>query len=187
MSEGLDAAGKFAATRLEWAVGLTFAAGLIAILGFEVATRRCLPRGVVHGLLVGLVAVSVAITLNHAIGSEWWRQRPQTEGVTMLVSPSSDPSLPSDHAGAAFSLLFAVLTFNRRLAALLLLESAAMLFGRVFVGLHYPGDILAGFATALIGTGAGLLVLKLTRSNVDRFIGGVLGLPPAVRIGLRLK
>lgn len=187
MSEGLDAAGVFAATRFEWVIGLTVAVGLAAILGFEIAARRCLPVDIVHGLLVGLFAISVAIALNHAIGNEWWRPRPQTEGVTMLVPPSSDPSLPSDHASAAFALVLAGFTFNRRLAAVVLVESAAMLLGRVFVGLHYPGDILAGIATAVTGTGVGLFVVKLCRRNVDRFLGGVVRVPPARHFGLRLK
>ncbi|MFC5700278.1 undecaprenyl-diphosphatase [Cohnella faecalis] len=71
--------------------------------------------------------------------------------VHQLIPHAPDPSFPSDHATLAFSLAFGVWFANRRLlgAHLFLL---ALLTGvaRVYVGVHYPADILGAMVLSLI-------------------------------------
>ena len=86
-------------------------------------------------------------------------------GVHVLVDKSTDFSFPSDHAtvvgAVAAGLLFTCRRWGLTAAVLALL----MAFTRVYVGAHYPGDVLAGLAlgAAVAAAGRPLLVPILTR------------------------
>jgi undecaprenyl-diphosphatase len=71
---------------------------------------------------------------------------------TILLAPaSSEPSFPSDHAVAAFAIAFSVLLLGGRLAGALFLSGAFVVgMTRVFVGLHYPGDVAGGAIVGLV-------------------------------------
>ena len=73
--------------------------------------------------------------------------------------PQADPlmgahgySLPSGHAATAFAGAVALGYLWRRAAALFLLLATAIAYSRVYVGVHYPGDVLVG---AAIGAAVG--------------------------------
>jgi undecaprenyl-diphosphatase len=75
----------------------------------------------------------------------------------LLIAPTTDPSFPSDHALAAFAIAGALLGSHPALGAGLGVFGAVLAFARVFVGTHYPLDVVAG---ALIGTTVGLLLRR---------------------------
>ncbi|MDK2977252.1 MAG: undecaprenyl-diphosphatase [Candidatus Marinimicrobia bacterium] len=78
--------------------------------------------------------------------------------VISLVKPSDTFSFPSGHTATAFmtayllSVLFPFITLGAFLWATL------VGFSRVYLGVHYPGDILAG---AFLGTGAAVISVRL--------------------------
>jgi undecaprenyl-diphosphatase len=90
-----------------------------------------------------------------------------------LLARSPDPSFPSDHATAAFALAVAVFMYHRRAGWLMLAMAAVVAVGRVAVGTHYPGDVLAG---AMLGSAAALVVVLVpaSRRAVD-FLGDNVG------------
>lgn len=71
----------------------------------------------------------------------------------LFIARSADPSFPSDHATAAFAIAVALFLRHRKAGWLALGMAALVSIGRVAVGTHYPGDVLAG---AAIGTLAAL-------------------------------
>jgi membrane-associated phospholipid phosphatase len=75
-------------------------------------------------------------------------------------SRSHDPSFPSDHASAAFAIAFAVFLFDRLVGSVFLAAAVLIGVGRVFIGAHYPADVLAG---ALVGFAVALVVVKFAR------------------------
>jgi undecaprenyl-diphosphatase len=107
----------------------------------------------------GLSAAAVGLLASQVITHFWARERPYVahpQEAVLLVSPSQEPSFPSDHAIAGFAIAFSVVFIGGRpLGALFL--AAATLIGvtRIVVGLHYPGDVAGG---ALIGFLAAFLV-----------------------------
>ena len=116
--------------------------------------------------LSGLVAAAAGLAMAQAISHLWMRERPFTAHpaqTILLASPSSEPSFPSDHAVAAFAIAFSVLLIGGRIAGTLFLSGAFVVgMARVFVGLHYPGDVVAG---AVVGIVAALAVYYAGRGR----------------------
>lgn len=75
--------------------------------------------------------------------------------------PPGDWSLPSNHAGIAAAALVTVALAWRRLAVMVLPVTVLAAGSRVFVGVHYPHDVLAGLALGAVV--APLVVLVLAR------------------------
>lgn len=64
-----------------------------------------------------------------------------------------DPSFPSNMAAAVFGLALAVWFMNRKAGTWLLLMALLVCVSRIYVGIHYPSDILGGFAIAVVAVG----------------------------------
>ena len=77
------------------------------------------------------------------------------EGLTSLVGAQKDYSFPSGHTGSAFAT--AVVMFRglpKKFGIPILVFACLMGLSRLYVGVHYPSDVLGG---VLIGTGIALL------------------------------
>jgi undecaprenyl-diphosphatase len=118
--------------------------------------------------LAGAVSAGLALLVNRLVASAWERPRPYEAhpGVYHLTS-SHDPSFPSDHASAAFGIAVAILLIAGRVGWLFLAAATVIALGRLFIGAHYPGDVLAG---AAIGTAVALLVATLGRFAIERAV-----------------
>jgi undecaprenyl-diphosphatase len=112
-----------------------------------------------------LGAAALGLVVNRVISAGWHRDRPfQTHHVAHIWGArKTDASFPSDHSSAAFAIAVAVLLFDPVAGALFLILATLIAVGRVVVGEHYPGDVIAG---ALIGTVAALIVVRLGRPVV---------------------
>ena len=116
-----------------------------------------------------LASAALALLVNQAIAQLWHRDRPFAAHPSAHVwgSRSHDPSFPSDHASAAFAIAFAVLLFDRLAGAVLLVAALIVGVGRVFIGAHYPADVLAGL---LVGLACALLVSRFGRRVIEGLV-----------------
>jgi len=111
-----------------------------------------------------------------AIGSAAWlvaqgaktrvrRERPyEAEGVVRLIRPPTGSSYPSGHAAVTAAMMGVIAADGDRLVRVL--AAALVVFvasSRVYVGVHYPSDVLGG-------TGMGLLLARTWRA-VRRVVG----------------
>lgn len=82
-------------------------------------------------------------------------QRPRPEEVRLLLSSPPFPSYPSGHTVAAFGTATVIaLAYRKAHWWLLLFGGAALIaYSRLYLGAHYPSDVLAGMILG-IGTGA---------------------------------
>ena len=112
-------------------------------------------------------AALVALGIGQLIGGAIGRARPYEAmtGVHLLVDKTTDFSFPSDHATAAGAVAVGLLLTNRRWGIVAAVLAIVMAFTRVYVGAHYPGDVLAGLALGgvVAAAGAVLVVPTLTR------------------------
>jgi undecaprenyl-diphosphatase len=116
----------------------------------------------------GFAAAAVAYVVNVVIHSAWDRPRPyESHVIRHPWSVSTDASFPSDHASVALAIAFAVLAFDLTAGGVLLVAAVLIAVGRVLIGAHYPGDVLASLAVALV---AAFVVVRLARPIVDRVV-----------------
>lgn len=107
-----------------------------------------------------VVAVFVALGAAQLIGHVVGRARPYDAmtGMRVLVSRTTDFSFPSDHATAAGAVAGGLWFVDRRLAQVAVGLALLMALTRVYVGAHYPGDVLAGLVLGS-ATAAGVHLL----------------------------
>jgi undecaprenyl-diphosphatase len=107
--------------------------------------------------LSAFASAGFALLTNQAISHIWSRERPTIahpgEAHLFFVAPSGDPSFPSDHAAAAFAIAFAIFFLSRPAGAAFLVVAAAISLDRIFIGLHYPGDVGGGLLVGLLAAG----------------------------------
>lgn len=116
-------------------------------------------------LLAGISAL-VALGLGQIVGHAFPRDRPYlAHHVSLLITHSPDTSFPSDHTTLAFAIAVAVWQFNRRAGIALLIFGMLVAVARVYVGAHYPGDVVGG---AVLGAVTSLIVLRLFKAPVLR-------------------
>ncbi len=112
------------------------------------------------------VTAGAALLLSHLVVQlvkrRLKRARPSARDLTAHVEIPDQFSFPSGHSCAAMSVAFAYAAAFPALAVPLTLGATLVGFSRVRLGVHYPGDVLAGqviaIATVLalraMGTGA---------------------------------
>jgi undecaprenyl-diphosphatase len=109
----------------------------------------------------GLAAAAAGLAVNQIVIHIWQRPRPyqaHPHTIIPLLSRSTDPSFPSDHASAAFGIAIGVLLIHRRAGYLFLTAATLIGLSRIATGMHYPTDVLAG---AAIGTLCGYLAARI--------------------------
>lgn len=127
--------------------------------GERAASRRLALRGFLAAVLA--VAVSGVLSAVH------YRPRPflaHPGSVHLLLPHGDDSSFPSDHAALVFGV--AAGARGGRWSGLLYLFAAVVAVSRVYVGHHYPSDVLAG---AAVGWGAGWAVARCGRLTEPAF------------------
>lgn len=114
-------------------------------------------------LCADVTAELVAYGLREAIG----RPRPTARFAQpeALVHVPSSPSLPSGHASTSFACATMLALAAPELALVLFVLAAAIAWSRVYVGVHYPLDVLAG---AALGVVIGAALTALRRRAEDR-------------------
>jgi len=85
--------------------------------------------------------------------------------VHLLVAHAADASFPSDHVVAACAIAVVLVSFHRHLGAIALLLAAVLAYDRVYIGVHYPGDVLGGM---FLGTLVALLLVMQLAPPMDR-------------------
>ncbi len=107
-----------------------------------------------------LLAALVALTMSKLIGLMWFHPRPFMIGLGQsYLHHAADSSFPSDHATGMFSVALALalcrLREARRFGMALLALGLAVAWARVFLGVHWPLDMIAAFMVSAL---AALLV-----------------------------
>lgn len=137
--------GVFAAT------GLLFV--LIALVVLVLTRVPKAERALISVELIGTLIIAYAVS--QFIGVVAFRERPfvrHPEVHQLVAKDANEKSFPSDHATLAFALAIpaAAVVRRRSMRALFLVAALFIGFGRVFVGVHYVSDVIAGGLLALV-------------------------------------
>ncbi|MFJ6013156.1 phosphatase PAP2 family protein [Streptomyces sp. NPDC092952] len=126
----------------------------------------------VAGIVWAPLAAGIALLINIPIRGFVERPRPfkDHQGLEVLVTGKNDFSFVSDHATMAMALAVGLFVANRKFGVaaigLALLEG----FCRVYMGVHYPTDVIGGFA---LGTAVALLLAPLAGMLLTPLVAAV--------------
>lgn len=132
-----------------------------------------LPRQQRGAFLAGVSAL-LALGIAQIINAIILRPRPyNVHAAHLLVDRTTDTSFPSDHATLAFAIAAMAWQFNRKAAIVILGLAIFQGFARVYVGAHYPSDVIGG---AVLGILTSIVVgwansLPSIHSLLDKLFG----------------
>jgi undecaprenyl-diphosphatase len=126
-------------------------------LALSLAWRRAAPFVLV--LLADAVADGLAAVLKVAVGD----RRPAGGG-PLIAIPHSD-SFPSGHAATSFACATVLAALIPRAAPAFCVLALAIGYSRVYVGVHWPLDVVGG---AALGVATALLLLAAARRRSVR-------------------
>lgn len=125
--------------------------------GVTVTLTLALLLGAVPGLVPAGRRAAVALVASHLcvqlLKRTVTRRRPTLPtGILALVQPPDRFSFPSGHAASSLSVALALaMVLPAPLAAGVTGLALTVGMSRCYLGVHYPGDVLAGWALALLG------------------------------------
>lgn len=134
-----------------------FALGLLAGVFYA---RRGTPRTLAAAVWAGLGTL-VAVAVNQPIGNAIGEQRPYVAhpDALLLVQRTTDFAFPSDHAVMAGAVAMGLFTVSRKWGTVAVVAAVALAASRVYVGAHYPGDVVAGLAVGALVSWLGWLAV----------------------------
>ncbi len=168
---GLAGNGRFADALMVFVAKYSPIVIAIALVLLWIRWRRDSQRA--SGLAAS--AALIALGLGQLIGKAFPRARPSDVLPTHLLLPRSlDTSFPSDHAILVFAVAAVVFAWDRRWGSAMIAFALLTAFARVFVGMHYPGDVIGG---AVLGSVVGIAIVAFAHSVAGvRMVNGILDL-----------
>ncbi|MCP3716733.1 phosphatase PAP2 family protein [Paraburkholderia sp. CNPSo 3281] len=173
---GLIAAGTLIA---DYAI-LLVPAMLVALWLTGSDERRALA---VRACLAGLLALGI----NQLIGLAWYHPRPfvSAMGHTFLAH-APDSSFPSDHVTLLFAVSFTFLSGGKRgIGLLALIVDIAVAWARIFVGVHWPFDMIGAAFVAWLACMVGSPFWRIAGMAMTRALIALYRKVLAVPIGRR--
>jgi undecaprenyl-diphosphatase len=113
--------------------------------------------------LYTFISIGVSILLNKVIKLSYFKARPFLKTSVRLLPPSpskKNSSFPSKHTLLAFAAATSILFYKRGLGSLMSLLAVLIGFSRIWMGHHYPSDIVG---SAILGSLTSIVVKKTGR------------------------
>jgi undecaprenyl-diphosphatase len=142
---------------------------VLVALSFLIPWRWHRPQRQI-GAVFATAAAAIGLLVNQPLAGWVDRVRPYVAHPAtahLLIARAHDPSFPSDHATGGFALACGMLLYDRCVGGVLLVLAAVLAFARVYAGIHYPGDVLAGAGIGVLATLA--IAIAPIRRALERF------------------
>lgn len=107
------------------------------------------------------LAIALTVIINHAVISYFiFRERPYLalSEVYQLGKQWTDSSFPSGHVSSAMAATVVLGRYYKKYLLYMIIFVLLTMLSRIFLGMHYPSDVLAG---VLVGLFSGYSVLYL--------------------------
>lgn len=136
--------------------------GFLAIIAIIFYSRK--KKAVIHSA----VSAFIGILISEIIKSipYLYRARPFIENkANLLVTGYPTSSFPSGHTIFSFALATPLIYFNKKLGIIALVIAFFVGLSRIFVGVHYPSDVLAGIIFSFFAVLISRYLIKIKTSN----------------------
>jgi undecaprenyl-diphosphatase len=124
-----------------------------------------------QAILITLMGIGITNVLVALCNQFYFRVRPFNElpasSVNLLFYRPHDSSFPSNFTAALFAIGVAIYFKNKKCGIALLVISFLGGFARIFVGIHYPLDILGGAAIGVFGSFLAYEISKLIAPGIS--------------------
>lgn len=120
--------------------------GVVGLIAYFRARRAENPKRSVDRVLWTAAGTLIALGLNQPLSHLVGRVRPYyaIKGVEVLVPKANDFTFPSDHATVAGAMIVGLLLADLPMGIVAAVLGLFLAFARVYVGAHYPGDVIGG-------------------------------------------
>ena len=122
---------------------------LCAVVLLAVPKTRKTGYAAVLSLIFGVIVTN--LLLKNIVA----RPRPfaEIEALIPLIAKPTDFSFPSGHTTASFAVALVMLRMlPKKIGIPAVVLAALVAFSRLYLGVHYPADVLTGFVVALVGS-----------------------------------
>ena len=152
-SSCLDNLGIFFAQYFEWVL-------VLALILFLIKNRQrflYLFSGVFFSTLLARGVITEAIRYFFPVARPFL-----INNVNLLLNPVPTPAFPSGHAAFYFALSAYIFFYHKKMGIFFFVGAFLISFARIFVGLHWPLDILGGI---LVGIFSAWLIWHFQRKR----------------------
>jgi undecaprenyl-diphosphatase len=142
---------------LMWGLSAAGRGGLVwVVIATVLVAFRQLPVRALVSLALALLLASM--TADHVLKPLIGRERPfaSAPGIPVIGGRPHDASLPSGHAANAFAAAYVLSSIAPQGRGVWWALALAIAYSRVYVGVHYPYDVIAG---AVVGAACGAIVM----------------------------
>jgi undecaprenyl-diphosphatase len=122
-----------------------------------------------RAVFAGAIAVALANVFVMLLNDTEWALRPRpfdidphaaTSAIALFYAPP-DPSFPSNSMAVGFALATSVIRVNRQFGISMGVIAVLMGASRVYAGVHFPADIIAGAGIGILASLVALALLRL--------------------------
>lgn len=118
------------------------------------------------GIMLALLSLPIALILIKIIHIFFLEPRPYISyHITPLITYGDSASFPSRHASVVSAIAFSYLYFKSGWFPIFLTMMLWIGFSRIYVGVHYPLDILGGFLVGITSQIIGLQIIKFLKNK----------------------
>ena len=118
-------------------------------------------------VLISISALLISCLIVMIANEIFFRERPfNLPEAKLLFYAPTDSSFPSNSTAAVFGLSIPILKSRLRVGILMLLAGGCLAICRVYVGIHFPGDVFGGVSVALLSFFIGSFLFRVFNEQI---------------------
>ena len=131
------------------------------------------------GIMAGIALVFSVLINNVLIKPNVGRIRPYevVDGLKLIIERQDDPSFPSGHSGASFAAAVVFLVKGpKKIGIPAIIMAALIAFSRLYVGVHYPTDVITGIITGTCCAIISFMIWSIVEKKASPKLAGILAI-----------